>query len=70
MEINEASVDFESKGPRTVQKTVRVPVVVLKELEKETKKAGISVPRGITRILESWHSERIRAHWDQDGIPY
>lgn len=54
-------VELKAKEPRTVQKTVRVPVSILAALEEEVAAVGsdkLSVPAAIVQILEDWNRKR------------
>lgn len=50
-------MELSKPQPRTVQRTVRVPIELDDKLAKEAARVGdggISVPRAIVQILEAW----------------
>jgi hypothetical protein len=57
-------VEFKKREPKSVQKTVRVRVPILRALEEDAAAVTpepISVPAAINQILEDWHAKRLAA---------
>lgn len=52
-------MELKGKEPRTYQKTVRVPVAILRALEEEVGKVeNLTVPAAMVQILEDWYKKR------------
>lgn len=48
------TLDLKPRQPKTVQKTIRLPVEILAWLEREVP-TGLTVPAAIVQILEAAH---------------